>query len=98
MTIGKSCPVISPQLREFYLSPFPAGTVMMALLFSVSIFGLIANCSPSIAFSWSGMVIFSFLLVVSFSFIVILTRNVISKLLYPRFVKAVREPKKERLE
>jgi hypothetical protein len=41
------------------------------------------------------MVIFSFLLVVSFSFIVILTRNVISKLLYPRFVKAVREPKRK---
>uniref|UniRef100_A0A483KDI8 Uncharacterized protein n=1 Tax=Klebsiella quasipneumoniae TaxID=1463165 RepID=A0A483KDI8_9ENTR len=98
VTIGKSCPVISPQLREFYLSPFPAGTVMMALLFSVSIFGLIANCSPSIAFSWSGMMIFSFLLVVSFSFIAILTRNVISKLLYPRFVKAVRQPKKERFE
>ncbi len=95
VTLGDSSPVIAPGLHVFSPIPFPAGSIMMALLLSFSAFGLIAHYYPSVAFSWSGITVFLVIWSVFLPAIAILVRHVIAYVLYPRFIKAARQSGKE---
>lgn len=95
ITLGDSEPVMDPGLRDFLGRPFPVGSILMALLLNIGGAGLAVHYSPSVAFSWSGMVILLTFLAVTLPGIGIFVRNTIARLLRPFFIKAARQSGKE---
>lgn len=76
-------------------APYPAGSIMLALLLIMGIFGAIAQGYPSWLFSWGGTVSLLLSLVVVLPGMVFILRNFIAYLQRPKFIKAARQFGKE---
>lgn len=94
VVLGHGYPVTDAEAGEASPSPYPAGSVMLALLFNVGLFSVMQQY-PSLAFSWMGAVILFMSLVVTLPGIALLLRKLIARLQYPVFVKAARQSGKE---
>ncbi|WP_029686227.1 hypothetical protein [Tatumella saanichensis] len=94
VTLGKTAPVLGKD-RFVVPSPFPGGSVLIALLLNVGLYSLMIHYSPSIAFSWFGITLLLLSLIVTFPGLAILLRHVIARLQRPVFIRAVRQSGKE---
>ncbi|WP_342753958.1 hypothetical protein AAGQ96_15120 [Pantoea sp. MBD-2R] len=94
VTLGNTAPVLG-QDRFVVPSPFPGGSVLMALLLNVGLYSLMIHYFPSIAFSWSGITLLLLSLIVTFPGLAILLRRVIARLQRPVFIRAARQSGKE---
>ncbi|MGK3144622.1 hypothetical protein [Pantoea sp. C2G6] len=75
--------------------PFPGGSIMVALLLNVGLYGLIIQFFPALALSWSGILLLLLSLAVTLSGIAFALRRIIARLQRPSFIKAARHSGKE---
>ncbi|MBV8041526.1 hypothetical protein [Pluralibacter sp.] len=94
VTLGNCAPVMDMEPGSASRPPFPAGSVMLALLFNAAVVGIIQHI-PSLAFSWTGIVILLFSLIVTLPGIAFLLRHIIARVQHSQFIKAARQSGKE---
>ncbi|EMB4323193.1 hypothetical protein RJ492_002718 [Pluralibacter gergoviae] len=75
--------------------PFPAGSVLMALLLNAGLYGLMIRSFPSAAFSWPGIVLLLLSLIVTLPGLPILLRRAVAYFQRPEFIRAARWSGKE---
>ncbi|SFN15037.1 hypothetical protein SAMN05428971_0260 [Candidatus Pantoea varia] len=94
VVLGQGAPVTEGESGISSPPPYPAGSMLLALLFNVGLFSVIQHY-PSLAFSWAGVVILFVSLVVTLPCTAFLLRNMIARLQHPLFVKAAGQSGKE---
>lgn len=94
VTIGNIVPVTG-QDHFIIPSPFPGGSVLMALLLNTGLYSLISRYFPSMVFSWSGITLLLLSLAVTLPGVAFLLRRVTARLQRPLFIRAARQSGKE---
>ncbi|AIR03459.1 MULTISPECIES: hypothetical protein [Cedecea] len=94
IVLGKSSPVASADINPLS-SPFPLGSLMLALLFNAGLYSLMLKFSPVVAHSWSGVMVLILSLAVTLPGVAFLLRYVIAHLQRSQFRKAASQSGKE---
>ncbi|MGV3347096.1 hypothetical protein ACGVWS_15725 [Enterobacteriaceae bacterium LUAb1] len=94
VTLGNTAPALG-QDRFVVSSPFPGGTVLMALLLNIGLYSLMIRYFPSVAFSWPGITLLLLLLIVTLPGLAILLRRITARLQKTEFIRAAQQSGKE---
>ncbi|PLR39006.1 hypothetical protein [Chimaeribacter arupi] len=95
MVLGNAPPVIHESAVIPPPAPYPAGTLMLALVLNITAFGFIGTIYPMWLFSWMGTVTLLLSLAVTLSGAVFLLRKIIAHLQRPQFIQAAGRSRKE---
>lgn len=94
VTLGSNAPEV--EYDHFVIqSPFPGGSVLMALLLNAGLYSLMIRYFPSTAFSWSGITLLLLSLIVTLPGLAILLRRITALLQRPEFIRVARHSVKE---
>lgn len=94
VALGQGAPVTEGESGVSSQSPYPAGSILLALLLNVGLFSVIQHY-PSLAFSWAGIMILLLSLAVTLPGIAFVLRRVTAVLQRPLFIRAAKQPGKE---
>ena len=94
VTLG-SAPPVAGRDRFIVSPPFPGGSILMALLLNAGLYSLMIHYSPSMSFSWAGIMLLLLSLVVTLPGIASVLRRATARLQRPLFTRAARQSGKE---
>jgi len=95
VVLGNAPPVIYESDVIPPPAPYPAGTLMLALVLNITVFGFIGAIYPSWLLSWTGTITLLLSLAVTLPGAVFLLRKIISHLQRPQFIEAAGRSRKE---
>lgn len=95
VVLGNAPPVIHDNVLISSSAPYPAGTLMLALLLNIMAFGFIGSIYPAWLFSWLGMVTSLLSMAITLSGTVFLLRKIVAYQQRPQFNQAAGRSRKE---
>ncbi|EKK1977166.1 TPA: hypothetical protein H5W49_001633 [Escherichia coli] len=92
---GNGYPAINQEYLDTTSSPYPAGSLMLAVMLNILVLWFIGRYSQEWLFSWAGVAMTLLLMIVTLPGIVFGLRSAVAHLQYPRFIQAIVRAQKE---